>query len=277
MPDLFCPHCDYNLRGLESNRCPECGREFDREKLSRSQIPWSNRKQIGWVRAYWRTVWRVMFHNRQFCHEVARPVSHADAQRFRWVSILHSCVPLLLLIIAIYSFYGTRPFHKGQFDDYFEAVWPVAVAHVLLFLFLAAATGVPSYFFHPRSISTEQQNRAISISFYAAAPLAWTPFVLVILAVSPLVRNVDYRYGLYVIDIDNWVGGVQTFVAALIILGQIAYLWLLPAVMAKRTVGRSAAGMAMVLPLLWLVLFAGVVIGPPLAVGYVVLVIASLG
>ena len=31
--DLRCPHCDYDLRGLPTNRCPECGREFDVEEL----------------------------------------------------------------------------------------------------------------------------------------------------------------------------------------------------------------------------------------------------
>lgn len=31
--DLFCPHCDYNLRGLTEDRCPECGNGFDRREL----------------------------------------------------------------------------------------------------------------------------------------------------------------------------------------------------------------------------------------------------
>lgn len=27
--DIPCPHCGYIMRGLESARCPECGREVD--------------------------------------------------------------------------------------------------------------------------------------------------------------------------------------------------------------------------------------------------------
>lgn len=27
--DVFCPLCDYNLRGLTEPRCPECGFRFD--------------------------------------------------------------------------------------------------------------------------------------------------------------------------------------------------------------------------------------------------------
>ena len=46
-----------------------------------------------------------------------------------------------------------------------------------LWLFLFTATGAASYFFHPRSISIERQNRAITLSYYACAPLALTPIV----------------------------------------------------------------------------------------------------
>jgi hypothetical protein len=34
-PELFCPHCDYSLTGLQLERCPECGRGFDRQELVR--------------------------------------------------------------------------------------------------------------------------------------------------------------------------------------------------------------------------------------------------
>ncbi len=28
----FCKNCDYDLTGLTSNRCPECGKEFEPER-----------------------------------------------------------------------------------------------------------------------------------------------------------------------------------------------------------------------------------------------------
>jgi len=33
--DILCPHCDYNVRGTPEDRCPECGRHFDRSRLYR--------------------------------------------------------------------------------------------------------------------------------------------------------------------------------------------------------------------------------------------------
>jgi hypothetical protein len=30
---VFCPQCDYLLRGLPDDRCPECGKSFERSRL----------------------------------------------------------------------------------------------------------------------------------------------------------------------------------------------------------------------------------------------------
>ncbi len=64
--DLYCPKCGYNLRGLTSDRCPECGYDICVIRERKSQIPWVYRDQEGSFRAYWKTVWLVMFKNERF-------------------------------------------------------------------------------------------------------------------------------------------------------------------------------------------------------------------
>src|SRR6266513_2117893 len=59
--DLLCGHCSHNLRGVPSDRCPECGTRFDRSRILLPNIPWEQRRYIGRFRAYWRTVRMITF------------------------------------------------------------------------------------------------------------------------------------------------------------------------------------------------------------------------
>lgn len=172
--DLFCQECGYNLRGLTSDRCPECGEGLGGIRETRPQIPWVYRRETGWLRAYWRTVYHVLFREKQFCEELCRPVSYRDAQSFRWVTVLHAALPAIMISVVLVVAPPTGPLLK-ELKEVFAAGWPLIVWNVSLLLWLAAATGLPSYFFHPRGVSVERQNRALALSYYACAPLAVTP------------------------------------------------------------------------------------------------------
>lgn len=61
-----CPECEYSLRGLTGARCPECGepfpttqRTFRRWALRR--IPWDRRHRSSLLRAYFTTVFLIVF------------------------------------------------------------------------------------------------------------------------------------------------------------------------------------------------------------------------
>jgi hypothetical protein len=69
---LLCARCGYDLRGLPSTCCPECGLPFDPSEVPPVDVPWLRRRQIGTFRAYFTTVWRVLLHPVQFGEQVWR-------------------------------------------------------------------------------------------------------------------------------------------------------------------------------------------------------------
>lgn len=208
-PELFCPSCGYDLRSIESNRCPECGLEVDRSANGISQLPWTHRKRLGLVRAYFATVWLTMRHPLRFTQEIERPVRYADAQWFRLITIAIAAAGPLAVII------GVMWQNQWPFAEWAESGFPVAmvlqnndqgpsitvllpwivgaalppVVPLAIVLLLVLITGAGSYFVAPRSASVARQNSAIALSYYASAPLLWIPILCVAGALMPLVER----------------------------------------------------------------------------------------
>src|SRR5438874_5752286 len=83
--DLRCGGCGYDLRGIDTRVCPECGRGFDPEFLIDQLMPWEQRRHIGRVRAYLRTVWLASVHPTRAAEKIDRPMSVPAARSFRRV------------------------------------------------------------------------------------------------------------------------------------------------------------------------------------------------
>ncbi len=194
--DLYCQECGYNLRGLTSDRCPECGRSLEGIRVTISRIPWAHRKEIGRFRAYWKTIWLATFCHPRFCDELARPVSYRDSQSFRWVTIAHAYLPILLVTAGVYLFTADNPFTGEWYGVGFGAASQMGVFLGCVLVFLIAATGVPSYFFRPRDLPVELQNRAIALSYYASGPLAITVLPVVAASGSWLTWDTTFSLGL---------------------------------------------------------------------------------
>ena len=254
--DIFCPECAYNLRGLTGDHCPECGYALGNVRAGTSAIPWTKRREIGRFRAYWQTIWMVRFRNRRFGEEYAHAVGYADSQAFRWVTILHAYLPVLAATLWVYltiplktvvdpnplNGFVSATLQSGLyiFDRAYAEVWPVALLHVCFLLFLAAATGVPSYFFHPRQVAVKQQNSAVGMSYYTCGPLALT-FVPVAAVYATLQPS----------PVVGPVAGVLT--AAYILLAWWHDLLQLMRRTMPQLKGRSVL-VALVVPLLWFAL-----------------------
>src|SRR5947207_12418956 len=104
---LLCPTCGYDLRGTSVDRCSECGTAIDRATLRKSNFPWANRREIGRIQAYIRTVWRVTIGGRFLAHEASKPQDPNDARSFRRVTAA-------LVAIALVSGYAAIAIAAGD-------------------------------------------------------------------------------------------------------------------------------------------------------------------
>jgi len=208
-----------------------------------------------------------------------RPVSYRDAQWFRWVTILHVYLPVLLATIGLYVFPPSWSSGYALIDEAYEIVWPVVTLNVALVLVVAAVTGLPSYFFHERDLPIERENRAISLTYYASAPLAWTPAMLLLVVGGYLLTSVFHwlQDPPTLLDLS-----IALFMAVgVLMMLAIPTIWLWGLIGLARRAFRHRPWrvylLAVALPVLWLVVAAGILGGVFFTVAYVGLVFVSLG
>jgi hypothetical protein len=199
--DLFCPFCGYNLRGIDSQRCPECGNVVDRSELLVCRIPWVHRKSIGRVKAYLQTVRMVISHPVRFGREAARPVPYGDARLFRWVTVGIAALTLALAVMLpkwsqkipatiplierpsefldsvprqLRPGYGDNQI-IGDLMTLFVAGMSFTVQVLSLVVILYVASKLVSLFCRPSGSAVILQNRAVAVTNYACAALALVP------------------------------------------------------------------------------------------------------
>ena len=284
--ELFCPACGYSLRGSDSELCPECGFKVDRSAAAVSRIPWEHRGRLGFVRAYWRTLWMPA---RAVAADIVRPVDYRAARLFQFVTVLIVSIPLAAMAALPIpnSFFAGLGASVNAWPMVMPPGWSIdlmlpllagaglrVVVPVAIVLFFLAVTGVASYFFHPPHLTVVQQNRAIAMSYYAC-----TPIVLLLL---PILTG--WAYLLLHVYSPNWpdrqfqlhalmlmVIGIGT-VATLLLLW-IGYLRMLRHA-TLCTTARTIA-LAATLPAAWVALGAMVLVGLPWLVGFVMIVVWS--
>lgn len=176
----YCPFCLYNLRGLgAAESCPECGESLEIDGESRSSIPWNSRVGPIPLMAFMRTCTFVTFRQKQFCAELARPCDLRSAVQFRL------CLSLLVSIAAVLpiTFYylleseqdsGWATWVDELYDSHPWWWWGGLIYGLLAAILSAiAATGLHTYWFHPRALPEILRDRGLALSQYACAPLAW--------------------------------------------------------------------------------------------------------
>ncbi|HOW69457.1 MAG TPA: zinc ribbon domain-containing protein [Phycisphaerae bacterium] len=269
--DLFCPACGYMLRGLTEYRCPECGRPFDPAKMVPEPIPWAKRNQLGRICAYLQTLFITTFSIYRLAEQVRRPVSYGDAQLFRWVTVVVAYAPCVLMILAFRPSSGSRLLFRGLYSGPPTMdPWTVTSVFAATLLALVVATGVPSYFFHPRWLDIERQNRGIAISTYACGPLGWTPLACVLGYVIAALVAMTGAAGLE--------DSARVAVASLLVV-ELLWWWFGLVYLSRRATGRGAAGVFVVAlagPLVWLLAVGLTLVAVRFLVVFPVLIYHSL-
>jgi hypothetical protein len=266
--DLYCPECGYSLRGLTSKRCPECGLRLDFIESEVSLIPWERRREIGRFRAYWRTGWLAAFRPKRFCRAAYQPVSYPCAQKFRWLTVAHAYVALLLVLGTL------ETLGAGLLEELGEETgwWFVALAGLCPLLALIVLTGVPSYFFHPRYLPVERQNRAVALSYYGSGLLGYAlPNAAVLCMVLVGARLFAGTPPAVIMFSGVLVSGCAGFVL-------LVYCWICWSRLARYTLQRSGRRLLItwVMPVFSLLVCGLILVGLPAIAYFVGLVFYSL-
>ena len=191
--DVLCENCGYNLRGLPAgiNTCPECGTKFDPVALrtkaadqQRSQLPWKQRKAVGFFEGYYGSTRMVLLHPQRFAAEIwhGGRLGRRESNAFRWITIAHAYMPLLAIAIATL---GPLAKSTAQFV-------PLALVGGLTLLFwLHRTTNLLVGFFRRQIMSADVQARVIGLASFTSAPLALSPIHLLMFALAGMARRVE--------------------------------------------------------------------------------------
>ena len=288
---LPCAECGYDLRGNTGGRCPECGREFDPATLSESTIPWQRRGEVGRLRGFRRTVTLAARRPGRLAREATRPVEYRDARRFQLTCVTLAWLTIAPLVawggwtargaivgVAEANLTGGLGFGDGPTIEPAGLAPRLADAAVLaalligLFLWPLLASGVPSYFFHPRRLPRELQDRAVALSYYASGPLALLPVAAVLIGFGVAVGNLieavlgqSPPLAAYIPAFVLMILGVLLAMYAAVML--VVSPMILLARGLEATAGRVIA-CGVVTAVGWVVLFVVCVIAPPALVLY---------
>lgn len=267
----------YDLRGLAGDACPECGESLDRAKLAKSAIPWVHREGPI-LRALLQTAWLATFKTQLFCLEVARPVSLRDARKFR--QHVAGLLAFVVMLFAALLMLFVEDLRDPMVDLWQK--WPVVMSLltvlsvILVMLFMLVFTGVHTYWFHPKGLPMQQQNRAVAISHYACAPLLG-----LIPAAIGIGLAIFLSESVYWLDEDAlaWLAvlfGIPS--GLLVILSLAAYLFVCThmARFAAQRSGPAQVTMWLGLPVLWLGLGAVIFFVLPVAGLYAYLMVSTL-
>ena len=126
--EIYCPICNYNLTGILTGRCPECGSLFDRDALRASQqanritlIPWDDPAVTGFWPRLKKTLPICLFEAKRFAFAFSVQPQESRSSAFLGVIAIALSVALVLICVitcSIYWFIGGREFGHPELLDF---------------------------------------------------------------------------------------------------------------------------------------------------------------
>jgi hypothetical protein len=170
LPDgLLCPDCAYDLRALTSDRCPECGFELAPLRRQESLLPWRRRRQIGRLRAFWKTFWVICTRPKRLAIEISIDQPASDARRFWLVTYLHLLPFVLGAVLAPLRLSG-MPVAQPQREI---SQWVVGSLLFTAAVWLWLLPELATYMLQSHAVPEDHEQRSRTLSIYTWGILLW--------------------------------------------------------------------------------------------------------
>lgn len=174
--EIYCPVCSYNLTGIYSGRCPECGAEFHREALIAAQqanqitlMPWDDPEEMPLKLRLFRTLRICLVSAERFAFAFAVRPRESRVASFFCITVLAAT---LIGLLATLTFVAITRLANDPYTGLIESLRNCCRACAFIPLAIVTSTFLVALFlwaYCPHYDGQRHFRPWLSIAAYAAA------------------------------------------------------------------------------------------------------------
>jgi hypothetical protein len=211
--EIYCPVCSYNLSGIFSGRCPECGAYFDRPALIAAQqanaitlIPWDDPQELKFWERLYRTVRICLLDAEHFAFAFSVRPRESKATSF-FVGVLVATVLIGVaasLVFQLGTWFSIQSFYG--FADLLKFVCSLGVFIPLTIGTATILSGLFLWIFCPHYDGQRHFAPWLTIAAYAAAHYLMIAAMIPVSFILPILfdRSSTAEFGAVAFSI--WLG-----------------------------------------------------------------------